>query len=729
MSTADPAPDSPGSPAAAGTPNDPGLPADAGSLAAGFGARTGTADAGTRAAGFGARTGTAPRATAAGTTIGTGAQAAGIGMGAGGGPGGTAAAAGRGVAVAAPHPAAIDAARAVVAAGGNAFDAALAAAAALTVAYPHQCSVGGDLVAIVRPAGGEAQAVLSIGAAAANVDVDALRAGGERMPFGGPLTVTVPGVVAGWAAIAGLGASLPLTALLEPAIRLAGDGVPVSPGLHRATLGRLDGVKADPGLSALLLDPATGEPVRTLVQPALAETLRQIGANWRAFYKGHLAHRLADGLAALGSPLTADDLAAHRAEVTTPLTTTVGDVTWSAAPPPVQGATFLAIAGATTSGATAPSAMAPGAAAPSAMAPGAAAPSAMAPNAMAPDPTASSAAASGATAPSTAPSDATAPSAAAPDPTASSAAASGATAPSAAPSDATAPSATASGATAPGAAASGAADTGGTGAAGVGGPVADVTADAADPPADAVEARAAALLTDARRAQLARDALLGDPRTGPIDLDGLLLRTTDAFPGADGGPKPAGDTVAVTAVDAAGNAVTLIQSVFQSFGSGLLEPGTGLVLHNRGSSFSLDPAHPARIAPGVRPPHTLCPTLATTPEGGVAALGCQGGRSQAWILAQVAPSVLDATDLDGLLARPRWIIGAREIGREVPTLLLEPGTPGVSALTRTAKGLDLAVDTTAGPHDDAGHIQIARRTGGVLAAASDPRADGLAAVL
>ncbi|GAB7047107.1 gamma-glutamyltransferase [Catenuloplanes indicus] len=498
----------------------------------------------------------------------------------------------RGVAVAAPHPAAIEAARAVVAAGGNAFDAALAAAAALTVAYPHQCSAGGDLVAIVRPAGGDAQAVLSIGAAAAAVDVDALRAAGERMPFGGPQTVTVPGVVAGWASIAALGASLPLAALLEPAVTLADGGVPVSPGLHRAILGRLDGVRADPGLSALLLDPETGEPVTVLVQPALARTLRQIGANWRSFYRGHLAHRLADGLAALGSPLTAADLAAHRAEVTTPLTSTIGDVTWSAAPPPVQGPTFLAIAGSAVT-----------------------------------------------------------------------------------------------------------------------------------------DASGIALLTDARRAQLARDALLGDPRTGPIDLDGLLLRTGESFAGADGGPKPAGDTVAVTAVDVDGNAVTLIQSVFQSFGSGLLEPGTGLVLHNRGSSFSLDPAHPARIAPGARPPHTLCPTLATTPHGDVAALGCQGGRSQAWILAQVAPAVLDATDLAGLLARPRWIIGAREIGREVPTLLLEPGTPGADALTRTAEGLDLVVDTTAGPHDDAGHIQVARLAGDTLAAASDPRADGLAAVV
>src|SRR5690348_6771285 len=84
-------------------------------------------------------------------------------------PGGTMA-----VAVAAPHPAAVGAARETVARGGNAFDAVLAAAGALTVAYPHQCSAGGDLVAIVRPAGRTPVAVLSIGAAAAAVDVAAL---------------------------------------------------------------------------------------------------------------------------------------------------------------------------------------------------------------------------------------------------------------------------------------------------------------------------------------------------------------------------------------------------------------------------------------------------------------------------------------------------------------------------------------------------------------------------
>ena len=481
------------------------------------------------------------------------------------------------VAVAAPHPAAVEAAREVVAGGGNAFDAALAAAGALAVAYPHQCSAGGDLVAIVRPAGAAPRAVLSIGAAAAAVDVVELRAAGDRMPFDGPQTITVPGVVAGWAAIAGLGARLTLSDLLAPAVRLANDGVPFSPGLRRAIACRIDAIRSDPGLSALL---SRGDD--RLVQPVLAETLTAIGSDWRSFYQGDLGRRLAEGLRKLGSPLVAADLAAHRAEVVAPLTRTVGDVTWHAAPPPVQGPTFLAVVGADD------------------------------------------------------------------------------------------------------------------------------------------------LLAASLRARPARDALLGDPRTGPIDLDRMLSPGAGPIdldrmlsPGAGrsdaigDGPKPTGDTVAITAVDDDGNAVTLIQSVFESFGSGLLDPGTGLVLHNRGSSFRLEPDHPGRIAPGSRPPHTLCPTMAITADraepagsrgaaGTVLALGCQGGRNQPWILAQVAGEALDSDDLPGLLTRPRWYFEGADVVTE----------PGIDALD-----------------DDAGHIQVSRLRHGQLAAASDPRADGLGAVV
>lgn len=493
------------------------------------------------------------------------------------------------IAIAAPHPAAIEAARQVTAVGGGLIDAALAAAAALTVAYPHQCSIGGDLVALVRDgAHGTVRAVLSAGAAAAATDPAPLRAAGDRMPAGGPHTVTVPGVVAGWAELARLGARLPLARSLAPAIALADAGVPVSEGLARAIHHRLDVVRADPGLSALLLDKA-GEPLSvgaTLLQPALAATLEELSDDWRHFYTGPTARRLVAGLRERGSLLDAADFAGHRAENTAPLSTTTGNgVTWWAAPPPSQGASLLAVLG-----------------------------------------------------------------------------------------------------------------------------------------------RGSDRLVAARQAELSRDALLGDPRSGGVDLDGLLLRAERDIAALPSGPRPAGDTVAVTAVDDEGNAVALIQSVFQSFGSGIADPATGVVLHNRGSAFSLDPAHPGALRPGARPPHTLCPALVTAP-GRVVALGCQGGRAQAWILSQVAEELLDAPDPKALLARPRWVIGSRDLNRPHPTLLLEPGTPDAERLTTVADRLGLEVARTAGPHDEAGHVQTARLRAGRTDAASDPRADGTAAIL
>lgn len=507
------------------------------------------------------------------------------------------------VAVAAPHPAALDAARTAVAAGGGAIDAALAAAGALTVVYPHQCSVGGDVIALVRDGrSGTTTAVVSAGAAPRAIDVAALQSAGDRMPPAGPLTVTVPGAVAGWQALHGLGARLAFEELVQPAIHLARAGAEVSSGLARAIRQRAAVIDADPGLGALVRPGgrALAEGQR-FCQPALATTLSSIAADPGGFYTGELSARVAAGLAALGSPLTEADLAAHGVEITDALRRDIGGARWSVAPPPSQGAALLA----TLAGAGAR----PG----------------------------------------------------------------------------------------PG-----------------------------------------GLVRAARSAELRRDAHLGDPRGGRVDL-AALLDGTDVAPGVPTGAKPAGDTVAITAVDETGTAVSLIMSVFQSFGSGLLDPGTGIVFHNRGSAFSLDPAHPGCLRAGVRPPHTLCPVLVEAggpDDGTVVALGCQGGRAQAWILAQLAGEVVTTDDPAALLGRPRWVIGSRDLGLDAPGMKLEPGAPEEAA--EAATDLALQVHRWDGPDDEAGHAQLARlrpgrhgpdRNGVVLDAASDPRADGDGVVL
>jgi gamma-glutamyltranspeptidase/glutathione hydrolase len=101
-----------------------------------------------------------------------------------------------------------------------------------------------------------------------------------------------------------------------------------------------------------------------------------------------------------------------------------------------------------------------------------------------------------------------------------------------------------------------------------------------------------------------------------------------------------GDTVYLTAVDQWGNAVSWIQSLYQSFGSGILEPESGVVLHNRGALFSLDGSHPNVVAPGKRPYHTLTPLMALRGNDLAFTLGTPGGDGQTQSLIQIVNDLL-----------------------------------------------------------------------------------------
>ena len=132
-------------------------------------------------------------------------------------------------------------------------------------------------------------------------------------------------------------------------------------------------------------------------------------------------------------------------------------------------------------------------------------------------------------------------------------------------------------------------------------------------------------------AYLARRAALVDPNAAAEEREpGVQAQTDDS-----------GDTVYLTAVDRWGNAVSWIQSLFAGFGSGLLEPETGVVLHNRGALFNLESGHPNIIAPGERPYHTLTPMMALTADGTFAfTLGTPGGDSQPQSLLQIVNNLV-----------------------------------------------------------------------------------------
>jgi gamma-glutamyltranspeptidase len=192
-----------------------------------------------------------------------------------------------------------------------------------------------------------------------------------------------------------------------------------------------------------------------------------------------------------------------------------------------------------------------------------------------------------------------------------------------------------------------------------------------------------------------RDRLLGDPRDSAMSLDDWLGPEAIAAALADRGhttataPRPTGDTVAVVAVDADGRAVSLIQSLFNSFGARILEPRTGVLLHNRGAMFSLEPDHPNALAPGRRPAHTLMPVLVERGGDLLGVLGTMGGKVHAQIHVQVLLRLLSGLPAQAAVDAPRWIVGGMEVGEPDDTIRIEDGRAEPTRQALGAAGLRL----------------------------------------
>jgi gamma-glutamyltranspeptidase/glutathione hydrolase len=141
---------------------------------------------------------------------------------------------------------------------------------------------------------------------------------------------------------------------------------------------------------------------------------------------------------------------------------------------------------------------------------------------------------------------------------------------------------------------------------------------------------------------LAARASMVNPETAAPQVSSGVEGVSDVLDGnvgksglAPGELDDSGDTVYLTAVDQWGNGVSWIQSLFQSFGSGILEPETGVVLQNRGALFSMDESHSNIVASGKRPYHTLTPLMALRGTDLAFTLGTPGGDGQAQSLIQI----------------------------------------------------------------------------------------------
>jgi oxamate amidohydrolase len=517
-------------------------------------------------------------------------------------------------AVATPHPYASEAAAAAFASGGNAVDAALHAAVALAVVYPHMCGVGGDLFALVQNPDGKLVAIDSSGRAPAGADPEKLRAlFGTTMPDAGPATVTVPGAIGGWDAVHRQGAVLPWQEAFGAAIDAA-RGFPVSRDLAWSIARRADELRSDPGFAAVFFADGIPSEGDRLVQQALARTLRTLAEDGAgSFYTGDLGSRFVDGLRALGSPISTDDLAGHTADLLAPLRGRYRDLDVSVTPPGSQGFVLLeALAASERLG--------------------------------------------------------------------------------------------------------------------------------IDP--DPVGSDAATLARILMAASSDRDRHLADPEAMTIHVSGLLDEghiaalcdvVLGGFDGHRGSPlvqthtlgKPhvPGDTIALATADADGWGVSLIQSLFSGFGAGILEPATGIVPHDRGACFTLEPGHPNELAPSKRPAHTLMPVAVHRDGDLVALAGTRGGHGQPQIdLMTLVRSFDLGLDPFEAVGGPRWLVGGMSPLRGDPWIQAEASVPEEVRASFGREGFRVE---TLSPLDRAvGHAQLLRIDGGALIAGSDPRADG-----
>jgi gamma-glutamyltranspeptidase len=235
-----------------------------------------------------------------------------------------------------------------------------------------------------------------------------------------------------------------------------------------------------------------------------------------------------------------------------------------------------------------------------------------------------------------------------------------------------------------------------------------------------------------KRAFLIRDKYITDPARmtveaqsflAPDKLDAMAAKIDMAKAAPWGAGKGPADTIWMGVIDGAGNAVSMIQSVYHEFGSGVVLKETGINWQNRGASFSLDPNHINTLEPGKRPFHTLNPAMALFDDGRSMVYGNMGGdgqpQSQSAVFSRTAVLGLNPQDA---ISAPRWLLG-RTWGQTSDTLKLESRFPAGTIEELKKRGHDVEI---MGDFDETlGHAGcVIRHPNGNFEGGFDPRSDG-----
>jgi gamma-glutamyltranspeptidase/glutathione hydrolase len=492
--------------------------------------------------------------------------------------------------------------------GGNAADAAVTVAAMLNVVEPMSTGIGGDCFALVSEAKtGQVTALNGSGRAPAAFTLyEAQRLGLEEIPLEGPLPVTVPGTVSGFAALLDRFGTMTLADCLAPAIATAEAGFPVSELISAAWQNSVDKLSQETEAARVYLPPP--KPGELHRQPDLARTLRIIAEGGaEAFYRGPLAEQIAAHVQAEGGYLTADDLAAHTTTWETPILTTYRDVEVLEHPPNGQGLAALVALNIIE-----------------------------------------------------------------------------------------------------------------------GYDLAEMDYFA--------PARWHLMIEAMRMGMTDAGRYVADPAVVDVPVSGLLskeyaarrralIHPDQALELVTPGQPEHRDTVYLTVVDDQRNAVSFISSLYYGFGSGLVVPGTGICLQDRGACFTLEPGHPNVLEGGKRPYHTIIPAMVLRDGRLWVSFGVMGGFMQPQGHLQVLVNLVDyGLDPQAALDAPRFRVDESG-GREVA---IEAGVPLETLAALAMIGHDVQSEITFSPEFGGGQVIVVDPQTDVLAGGSDPRKDGCA---